>query len=59
MNLFEVTKCLPSHTLVGVEEGNSFLAFDIHQAYLDRTGQIGLISSPLLLLYIYCTESMS
>lgn len=42
--LFEAMQCLPSHTQVGVQEGNSFLALDIHQACLDRTGQICLIS---------------
>jgi len=52
-------KCLPSHTQVGVQEGNSFLALDIHQACLDRTGQICLISLPPLLLDIYCAKSMS
>lgn len=44
INLFEVTEYLPSHTQVGVQEGNSFLAFDIRQACLARTGQMnGLI----------------
>lgn len=60
INLFEVTQYLPSHTQAGVQEGNAFLAFDIRQACLDRTGQInGLLSFPPLLLYIYCPESMS
>lgn len=55
INLFEAS---PPHTQVGVEE-QLLLAFDIQQAWLDRTGQFGFISFPLLLLYIYCTESMS
>lgn len=46
-------------TPIGVQKENSFLAFDVHQAYLERTGQIVLISFPLLLLYIYYTGSMS
>lgn len=57
--MFEVTECYPSHTQAGVQEGNPSLACDIPQACLARTGQINdLISFPLL-LYIYCTESMS
>lgn len=54
IRLFEVTEYLPSHTHVGIQGGNPFLAFDVHQTCLDRTGQInGLISFPPPLLYIH------
>lgn len=58
-NLFEATEYLPCHTQAGIQEGHSFLAFDILQTCLDRAGQTnGYISLPPLLSHVYCSESM-
>lgn len=55
INLFEVTEYLPSHTQVGVQEGNSVLAFDIRQACLDRTDSwLNLISTAVVIHSLNC-----